>query len=300
MPIFISYSHADKNFANRLAVQLVAHKAKVWLDQWELHVGDSLISRIQKAIAGASVLLVVLSKASVQSEWCKKELSAGLVRELEERRVVVLPVLVEDCEVPLFLREKLYADFRRDFDEGLRITLESIARVTSNTLGRYDKPQFHIDWAIDWGTVEDLICLRLTLAEQAIDQPYTVLTEISILGDDVATRRHIDHVAKGLRHYSQYEVVSLLYNEIALKQDLQVALDDEMPKVVRGNLNCNNPERIYDVRISSRRLGQDTGRDILLDIGGQIGVIKRTLYEINKPSSDQWDDDIRSMASTWT
>jgi hypothetical protein len=107
MPIFISYSHEDKTFVDRLAMQLVAYKAKVWLDKWELHVGDSLIKRIQDAIAGASALLVVLSKASVKSEWCKKELSAGLVRELEEKRVVVLPVLKEDCEVPLFLRDKL-------------------------------------------------------------------------------------------------------------------------------------------------------------------------------------------------
>ena len=69
------------------------HKANIWIDQWELHVGDSLIEKVQEAIRGASGLLVILSKASVESEWCKKELSSGLIRELEEKRVVVLPVL---------------------------------------------------------------------------------------------------------------------------------------------------------------------------------------------------------------
>ena len=116
MPVFISYSHQDKNFVEKFASQLVANKAKVWLDTWELNVGDSLITRVQEAISGASALLVILSKTSVASEWCKKELSSGLIRELEEKRVVVLPVLIEDCEIPMFLRDKLYADFRDNFD----------------------------------------------------------------------------------------------------------------------------------------------------------------------------------------
>ena len=85
MPVFISYSHQDNDFATQLAAQLVKQKAKVWIDKWELHVGDSLVDRIQEAIQGASALIVVLSRASINSEWCKKELSSGLLRELEER-----------------------------------------------------------------------------------------------------------------------------------------------------------------------------------------------------------------------
>jgi hypothetical protein len=50
MPIFISYSHRDAQFVDKLAHQLVEHDIRVWLDRWELRVGDSLISRIQQAI----------------------------------------------------------------------------------------------------------------------------------------------------------------------------------------------------------------------------------------------------------
>jgi hypothetical protein len=297
MPIFISYSHQDKNFVDNLSMQLVAHKARVWLDRWEVHVGDSLIKRIQEAISGASALLVMLSKAAVQSEWCKKELSAGLIRELEEKRVVVLPVLIEDCEIPLFLRDKFYADFRHDFDAGLQTILESIAKVTSNTLGRFDHAQSHIDWAVDWDMVEEFICLRFTLVEHTAEQPYSVLTEITVLGDEVATSRAIDHASKGLREYAHYEVLTLLHKEIGLKHNLHVTLDDEMPKVYRCNISFQSPERIYDVKISSRRLGQDTGRDILLDVGGQVAVIKRTLHEVNRPHSDRWETEIGDILS---
>ena len=74
---------------------------------------------------------------------------AALIRGLDEKRVVVLPVLMEDCEIPLFLKDKLYADFRKDFDAGLAAVLEAIARVTSASLVRVDSPEYFVDWSID-------------------------------------------------------------------------------------------------------------------------------------------------------
>src|SRR6266568_4863363 len=129
MPIFISYSHADRKFVHKMAAHLVKANAHVWVDSWELNVGDSLISRVQQAIQDSSALLIVLSKKSVASEWCRKELNAGLMRELDEKQVLVLPVLVEDCDIPVFLREKLYADFRGKFEIGLDALVAAVAKV---------------------------------------------------------------------------------------------------------------------------------------------------------------------------
>ena len=38
MPIFISYSHEDSEFVDRLAAQLVRNRVYIWLDRWELRV----------------------------------------------------------------------------------------------------------------------------------------------------------------------------------------------------------------------------------------------------------------------
>ena len=73
MPVFISYSHENKEFVDQLAMQLVQQNVHIWLDRWELSLGDSLIDKVQDAADGASALLVILSNASVDSEWCKKE-----------------------------------------------------------------------------------------------------------------------------------------------------------------------------------------------------------------------------------
>jgi len=275
MPVFISYSHQDCEFATRLAAQLVKHKAQVWIDQWELHVGDSIIDRIERAIEGASALLVVLSKASVGSEWCKKEISSGLLRELEARRVIVLPVLLDDCKIPLFLRGKLYADFRTDFDKGLRAVLEAIARVTSESLGRLEEPEWHVDWAIDWGIVHDSFVMRVTLIEQAEDQPYSALTEIQIIANHPATTRYLAFAKHDLDWVERAAIVNMLV-ESSHDKDIRVVLEDSHPKSKEIQLRDPKLGTSYRVVITARRLGEDTGRDILLDLGGQLRRIRDT------------------------
>jgi hypothetical protein len=273
MPVFISYCRADSAFATRLAEQLVKHKAHVWIDQWELHVGDSLINRIQEAIQGASGLLVILSKTSVESEWCKKELSTGLIRELEEKRVVVLPVLMEDCNIPLFLRDKLYADFRKNFDDGLKAVLESIARATSDSLVRVDSPQWHVDWAVDWGMEDDAFGMYMLAVEQATGNPFSVVTEIRIRGNRTATDRYLGLLEAGLDWVEKGALIELLA-DAAAEKDIRLRLDDEHAKMVDLVLNDSKSGSRYAVHIRSRRVGQDTGRDVLLNIGGQLHALR--------------------------
>ena len=107
MSIFISYSHKDSDFVDKLGTALVLNQIRVYIDRWEMNVGDSITERVSSAITEASFLIVVLSKHSVESPWCKREINTGLMLELEKRRVVVLPILLEDCGIPLFLQDKL-------------------------------------------------------------------------------------------------------------------------------------------------------------------------------------------------
>ena len=71
MPIFISYNHKDKEFAQSLARNLVLARHNVWIDEWELNAGDSLIDKIQGAIGASDAIIAILSGNSINSEWCK-------------------------------------------------------------------------------------------------------------------------------------------------------------------------------------------------------------------------------------
>ncbi len=117
--VFISHNSMDKPFVHRLTKDLREHGVDLWLDENEIGVGDSLIDLIQSAIQDAKFFIVILSNNSMKSKWVKKELNSALSLEIESGKSFVLPVVIDDCEFPLFLHEKLYADFKKGYETGL-------------------------------------------------------------------------------------------------------------------------------------------------------------------------------------
>jgi hypothetical protein len=116
--VFLSHSSKDKAFTRKLAERLRELGVKVWIDEAEINIGDSLQSKISEAIEETDYVAAVISHNSVKSSWVQRELQMAMSRELEDRSVRVLPILIEPCELPPFLRDKLYADFSdpTDFD----------------------------------------------------------------------------------------------------------------------------------------------------------------------------------------
>lgn len=123
---FISYSSKDTEFVERLVSDLGKSEKKVWWDRWEIKVGDSIAKKINEGINRNDYLILVLSPNSVKSSWVEKELNAGLMRELQTRNVVVLPILIGDCDIPLLIADKRYADFRTNYERGLAEILPAI------------------------------------------------------------------------------------------------------------------------------------------------------------------------------
>lgn len=124
--IFLSHSSKDKEFVRKLANDLQTSNVPVWFDEWELKVGDSLTTKIGDGIKESGWLAVILSNNSVKSAWVERELNAGLATELEKRQVYVLPIVIEDCEIPIFLKDKLFADFRGNYKSGLTSLLRRL------------------------------------------------------------------------------------------------------------------------------------------------------------------------------
>jgi hypothetical protein len=116
--VFISYSHADRATAVSIATHLQEAGADVWIDSWQIEVGDSILEKINDGISTSDFLVVLLSKASVGSRWVKEELAEGSVI-LAERGAFILPVLLEECEIPLFLRYRKYLRLDNDPKEAL-------------------------------------------------------------------------------------------------------------------------------------------------------------------------------------
>lgn len=267
MALFISYSHQDHEFVDRLGIRLGEERVHIWLDRWELRVGDSLTQRIEAALQHANAVLVVLSAASVASDWCRREFTAGLVRELEEKRVLVLPLLIQDCEIPLFLRDKLRADFRTDFDQGFDELLTALAPLTNPHRGRLVGPDFFMDYALDYFEA-DYFYRRVTIVEHGPHVPFTTITELHIRGDQQATAFHKDYADVGLDWWSDLLIIELLAS--AISPELKVFLADHLAKSQRFHFHDAKLNANYQVEITSRLLGNDNGSGALLHVGNQL------------------------------
>ena len=134
--VFLCHSSADKPFVDRLANDLTQMNVGVWYDKWEIKLGDSILTKISEGIESHDYLAIILSKTSVQSDWVRLELNAGLMKELEEKEVFVLPLLLEDCKVPVLLKDKRRADFKNSYEDGFEELLFKIFPDSEKTITR--------------------------------------------------------------------------------------------------------------------------------------------------------------------
>lgn len=112
--LFLSHTGVDKPFVRQLRNDLMARGVeRIWLDEAEIDIGDSLIAKIEDGIKLSRYIAVVLSTKSIGAPWVKKELDVAMNREIASGEVVMLPLLYEECELPEFLKGKLYADFSK-------------------------------------------------------------------------------------------------------------------------------------------------------------------------------------------
>ncbi len=147
MKIFISYSHRDRKFVNLLTKRLQENNIDVWLDSKEISTGSNIAERIRDAISKVDFFILVLSKNSTNSKWVNYELSATILNEISLQETIILPVLIEDCQIPFSLQDRLYADFRFSFDNGFNSLLSTINTSKKESFKRFsetEKPNIEI------------------------------------------------------------------------------------------------------------------------------------------------------------
>ena len=117
--LFISYSKADQEIVTRLVSRLQAEGVEVWVDYKEIGGGESVSKKIGQAIKTCLHFVVVLSESSAKAPWVEKEVGIALSQQLGSRTArKVIPIRLDDCEVPPILSDLAYVDFRKRGDFG--------------------------------------------------------------------------------------------------------------------------------------------------------------------------------------
>ena len=132
--VFISHASEDKSFVVPFATALRTKGIDAWVDQWEIKLGDSLVQKIfEEGIRSAAIVIVVLSKISVEKKWVKEELDAAVVGRINQTSRLI-PLLIEECDVPIALRATKWVRFHGDASLVVDEILHSIH-------GTSEKPQ---------------------------------------------------------------------------------------------------------------------------------------------------------------
>lgn len=103
---FISYSTADKAFADRLYADLQAKGVRCWYAPHDMKGGKKIHDQIGEAIRQHEKLLLILSENSINSDWVKQEIAKAKKREDTEGKRVLFPIgliefgKIEEWEFP--------------------------------------------------------------------------------------------------------------------------------------------------------------------------------------------------------
>jgi class 3 adenylate cyclase len=127
--VFLCHSSKDKKVVRDLSEALRRSGFKVWFDDDEILVGHDFIAKMTDGIAESDFVAIILTPNFTDGLWAQKEYRNALRRQVNEQRVVLLPVLMQDCKIPEFLSSISYADFRNSFDDGLRSLLLSLENL---------------------------------------------------------------------------------------------------------------------------------------------------------------------------
>ena len=127
--IFISYARPDSEKAVLLFNELSNFGFDVWFDQVSLLPGQLWENEIKKAIKDSEFFILLSSKNSVDKRgYIQKEIKFALeiYKEVPEGQIYVIPLRLDDCEIPPSLAPIQYVDLFPDWKVGIEKLIKAI------------------------------------------------------------------------------------------------------------------------------------------------------------------------------
>jgi len=125
--IFISYSHKDMEFVEKLYRALRGLPFDILWDEQEIQVGDDIKKKTDEMLENSDYLLFVTSENSTKSDWASIEIEKAL-----KMKKKILPIVIDDSQPPEIIKQILYADFTSSFDDGMHKLVGALRATRHN------------------------------------------------------------------------------------------------------------------------------------------------------------------------
>ncbi len=131
--IFVSYSSKDRAKVTKVINELkntIDEKGlyhDCWLDVWKIRSGEFIQEAIEYALSSSHIMLLMVSKSSLQSNWVEKEWRTKFEEEINSKSIKVIAVVLDNTkpdELPVILKRKKVIRF-----PGTRMTKTRMSKL---------------------------------------------------------------------------------------------------------------------------------------------------------------------------
>ena len=141
--VFMCHNSADKEEVRRICRDLKARRLRPWLDEEQLRPGLPWQETLEEQLGNIATAAVFVG-ASGFGPWQNRELR-GFLDEFVRRQCPVIPVLLPSItsppQLPLFLRQMTWVDYRRDARAALDLLVWGITGERPGNVGLADSAQ---------------------------------------------------------------------------------------------------------------------------------------------------------------
>lgn len=115
--VFLSHSSKDEQWVNALKKGLEKYGLTVWTSTDEIRPGNLFAEDLEAALEASRAVAIVVSPDAIASGWVKEEYYRALsLTKKREDAVQLVPILLENAELPGFLEGRNWVDFRSGSD----------------------------------------------------------------------------------------------------------------------------------------------------------------------------------------
>ena len=122
LQVFLCHASQDKHVVHDLYQQLLAEEwIEPWLDIANILPGQHWTTIIKEVITTADIVIILISNNSISKEgFIQREMNYAWEKSLEKPRSIIflIPLRLEDCDIPYDLRDRQWADFFGNKKEG--------------------------------------------------------------------------------------------------------------------------------------------------------------------------------------
>ena len=110
---FISYTGADRQWAEWIAWRLEEEGYSTILQAWDFHSSSNFVQKMQNALVNSDRAIAVLSPRYLQSAYCMAEWSAVFADDPTGEKGILIPVRIEACDLKGLHKAIVYIDLVR-------------------------------------------------------------------------------------------------------------------------------------------------------------------------------------------